>query len=350
MNDGRISNPLEIYRIISGPRRYIENVSKRDKSLKHEIFYDACPTEIDSHADTHCFGRNFRPLYWTGHECSVAPFLSEYSEQNNIPICTGATSFTMDSGEVLILVLGQGLWFGNRMDKSLINPYQCRAYGIPLCDDPTDPFRCLAIDVDEYTSIPLEMKGTTCGLITRYPTDQEIDNCRHITLSDEDDWNPSKIHFEVSLMQAEKSHLNLSSRIICETKGYFPTAAPVTYIQDDIVLHEYDCAMVNVSLGLVQDLMVDRLIANVKVQKTRMGYATLTNERHHGVTADLLATKWGIGIEKAKATLKCNTQNCTRLALIPLTSQDRFNVTTLKKTINYLVYGYVVCQREITSR
>ena len=80
---------------------------------------------MDSHADTHCFGRNFRPISWTGHECSVAPFLAEYSEQVHIPICTGITTYTLDSGEVVILLFRQGLWFGNRMEKSLINPYQC---------------------------------------------------------------------------------------------------------------------------------------------------------------------------------------------------------------------------------
>ena len=111
-------------------------------------------------------------------------------------------------------------------------------------------------------------------------------------------------------MQAEKSNLNLSSRIICKTQGYFPTTPPITYTKDDITLHEFDCAMVSVSLGLVQDLMVDRLIANAKVQKICIGYTTLTNERHHGVTAGLLAKKWGIGIERAKATLKCTNQNC----------------------------------------
>ena len=52
----------------------------------------------------------------------VAPFLAEYSEQINIPICTGATSYTIESGEVIILIFGQILCFGNRMEKILINP------------------------------------------------------------------------------------------------------------------------------------------------------------------------------------------------------------------------------------
>ena len=55
----------------------------------------------------------------------VTNFLEEYSEQVNIPIFTGATSYKMKSGEVIILIFGQGLWFGNRMKKTLITPNQC---------------------------------------------------------------------------------------------------------------------------------------------------------------------------------------------------------------------------------
>ena len=75
----------------------------------------------------------------------VAPFLADYYEQVNIPIYTGATSYTIESGEVIIIIFGQGLWFGNRMEKTLINPNQCRAFDIPICDDPTDQQRTLGI-------------------------------------------------------------------------------------------------------------------------------------------------------------------------------------------------------------
>ena len=117
------------------------------------------------------FREKFKPIFWTGHECSVSPFLSEYSEQLHIPICTGATSYTLDTGEVIILILGQGLWFGSRMDKSLINPYQCRSYGVALCDDHTDTHRSLGIECDAGIFIPLEMIGSTCGFESRYPND-----------------------------------------------------------------------------------------------------------------------------------------------------------------------------------
>ena len=35
---------------------------------------------------------------------------------------------------------------------------------------------------------------------------------------------------------------------------------PVTHIQDDVAIHDFDIAIVNVSIRIAQDLMVDRLI------------------------------------------------------------------------------------------
>ena len=63
------------------------------------------------------------------------------------------------------------------------------------------------------------------------------------------------------------------------------------------------------SIGLAQDLMVDRLISKVRVKITRSGFITYTDKQHHGISTDLLATKWGIGIDKAKRTLQSTTQD-----------------------------------------
>ena len=52
-------------------------------------------------------------------------------------------------------------------------------------------------------------------------------------------------------------------------------------------------------------------------------YATITNNRHHGISTELLARKWGIGLNKAKATLKGTTQKAIRSAVLPLTRRYR---------------------------
>ena len=66
-------------------------------------------TDIDNHADTHCFGKNFRPLHWSNLMCTVSPFLPEYDSAKNIEICTAATDWMNDHGKTFILVFDQDL-------------------------------------------------------------------------------------------------------------------------------------------------------------------------------------------------------------------------------------------------
>ena len=84
---------------------------------------------MDNRYDTHCFGENFQPISLSSEECTVSKLLPEYTERVNIPICAGITVFPLDSGEVVIIDFGKGLWFVNRTEKSLINPHQCRSLG-----------------------------------------------------------------------------------------------------------------------------------------------------------------------------------------------------------------------------
>ena len=100
---------------------------------------------------------------------------------------------TLDLGEVVILEFGQGLWFGNRMEKPLINPNQCRKFGIQICDDLTDTHRNLGVESPEDLFISMEMEGSTYGIVTHPPTDYELHECQNIILSDEFDWDPSTI-------------------------------------------------------------------------------------------------------------------------------------------------------------
>ena len=76
--------------------------------------------------------------------------------------------------------------------------------------------------------------------------------------------------------------------------------------------------MKNVYIGLTQGFMVDRLISNVRAMRTRSVYAAYTDNKHDGIIDDLLARKWGIGIDKANNTLEYTTQDNVRSALIPL--------------------------------
>ena len=155
----------------------ISRMRKKQKTNHLEYDHEARPTEIDNHADTICFGRNFRPVYFTTEVCTVSGFMDDLDQVEDVPICTAATAVDLESGETVILQFGQGLWFGDRMDRSLINPNQVRLYGISLCDDPMDPHRELSIQLGDGYEIPMNMNGTICGFTSRCPTNEEMESC-----------------------------------------------------------------------------------------------------------------------------------------------------------------------------
>ncbi len=165
-----------INKISTSHRRIIRQVKRRKNN--EDRFCDPLPCEIDNHADTTCFGKNFRVISFTSEVCSLSPYLSEYDSITDIPICTTATAVDLNSGETIILEFGQGLWFGNRMDHSLVNPNQCRAFGIRINDDPTDATRILGMELSDDYVVPFTMRGTTCAFQSRSPSTLELETCR----------------------------------------------------------------------------------------------------------------------------------------------------------------------------
>ena len=278
----------------------MSNVTQSGASL------DPLPLEIDNHADTHCFGRNFLPFSWSGLLCSVSPFLDECSSTEDIEICSAATAYTKETGETIILIFGQGLWFGNRMTKSLINPNQCRSFGIPVCDDPTDPFRPLGFTLDNEELLPLVMEGTNTLMYTRCPTREEMDECRKIFMSDPDHWDPTNVHFP------PKRTATISSLRGNDTHS----------INDDIQ-SDFDIAMYSISDALCASELTKRVINQVTINQTPVtdafGKSIYTSDHHHAVTPELISRKWGCGLKTARKTLESTAQFGIRSAIGPLT-------------------------------
>jgi len=284
-------------RLISGVRR------PAGRDVQHDVMNDVgdvvlLPTEIDNHADTICAGRNCRIEHYTSYECSVAPFLDEYQEQQNVRICTALTAATIPhTGETVILRCGQSLDFHEKLQKTLINPNQLRAFGINICDDPTDEHRLLGIKLDDRTFLPLQMNGTICGLMTWSPTDEELSSCRIFDLSDVDSWDPSMVVFP-----AEKGNRYSVVNSLSVSRSHPP--------QIDCYVSNNDCI-----LPSFESLEVS---------------STITSDRHHGPDPKLLSEKWECSLETAKATLKATTQLNLRSAVAPLTRRYRTDLLSMK--------------------
>ena len=185
----RAQSKIVIHKITTSNRHLIEQVKRQKASTDH--YKDPLACEIDNHADTTCFGKNFGVISFTSEVCSVSPYLSEYDSVNDIPICTAATAVELDSGETIILEFGQGLWFGDRLNHFLINPNQCHSHGISVCDDHTDPNRDIGIELPDNYFLQFKMRGTTCYFKLRSPEDDELESCRTFLVSVVNYWNPT---------------------------------------------------------------------------------------------------------------------------------------------------------------
>ncbi|MFM8622587.1 MAG: hypothetical protein ACKOB3_04325, partial [Holophagaceae bacterium] len=146
--------------------------------------------ELDSHADTCVLGANFVILSYTGRVCDVAPYSPEYDSIKNIPIVSGATAWTLPStGETFILIINEAIWMGGSLSHSLINPNQLRSFGTTVQDNPFATHLTIT-DPEDRITVPMTMDGTNVVATTRTPTQQEIDNCPHIHLTSDHEWNP----------------------------------------------------------------------------------------------------------------------------------------------------------------
>jgi hypothetical protein len=177
-------------------------------------------------------------------------------------------------------VFNETLWFGADLPFSLINPNQCRSFGIDLCDDPYDPNRQFGFtDAITGISIPFEMRGLIAGFTSRSPTKYEIENYRQVVMSSDKPWDPHGLSIEpIRPMPVEVMYVGTRLRAL--NAEYFRT--PVS-------------------------LDVDRYLAAFESQT-----------RHHRITPEALAQMWKISLNQAKAMLDKTTQRAVRHAVHPL--------------------------------
>ena len=103
--------------------------------------------EADTHADTCVAGANMLALEATGEVCEVQGYSSELGTIKDVPVVRAATAWeNTESGETIVLIFNQILWYGNRLPISLINPNQLRHNGYRVCDDITDGDRFFGIE------------------------------------------------------------------------------------------------------------------------------------------------------------------------------------------------------------
>jgi len=148
--------------------------------------------EMDSNADTCCLGSNFIPLHFTQRVAEVFAYNDDLPP-TTVPIVSGATAYECPkTNETFILIVNEGLYYGSRLNHSLLNPNQLRSYGNPVWDNPFDRERPFGIELAEVL-IPFDTRGTKVLFKTRVPTQQEIEGCRKMHLTSKVHWNPHEV-------------------------------------------------------------------------------------------------------------------------------------------------------------
>jgi hypothetical protein len=151
--------------------------------------YDEGRSELDSHADTCVAGSNTVPLWYTDHKVSVSSFIGEYQPLEDIPPASVATAWDdPKDGSVVILIIDEALYFGDRMPHTLLCPNQLRFNGLIVNDTP----RMFSLDstqsiiIPGKLELPLKMRGILMYLATRKPTERELLEC------DCYEWGPNR--------------------------------------------------------------------------------------------------------------------------------------------------------------
>ena len=288
-------------------------VSGRRKEMKKTI--DVCAAhagcnernalvELDSHADTCCLGSGFRIIEQTGKCCDVTPY-DNSSVTHDVPIVKGATAYTHpESGMTYILVFGQSLYFGSKIDHSLINPNQLRAHRLIVDDVPKHlsyDYKSThsIMDYDKTFSIPLQLRGIISSFEVHFPSKEELDCCDWIAMTSHTvEWDPYLGEFAENEDEVPKHEDKKDERNLFE---------------------------VSLSSVCCDDYSFMKCIRQV---------CSSTITKKDTLRAEDLARTLNIGLQTARDAIKVTTQKMIRNAVHPL--QRKFRTMKQQLRYNYL--------------
>ena len=128
----------------------------------------------------------------------VSPFSSDYKSMKDIPIGTCATAFDCpEDGHTYIILFYQTLYFGDRLQHSLLCPNQIRDAGNVCEDTPRQFDRRSSHGITLYDSeneeelfIKLKLDGVISLFDTRKPTKKELQECKYFVATSDKEWMP----------------------------------------------------------------------------------------------------------------------------------------------------------------
>lgn len=82
-------------------------------------------------------------------------------------------------------IFNEVLFFGNKLDHSLINPNQLWYHGIPVFYNlyEQDPDQAMSVALSNTYCIPFESEGSTIFVILGYPTNYDMESYPHVIIT-----------------------------------------------------------------------------------------------------------------------------------------------------------------------
>ena len=143
-------------------------------------------------------------------------------------------------------------------------------------------------------------------------------------------------------------NLRSINQVIIQT----PCDPYVTYIQDYMAIHYFDRSMVNASIVLSLDIMVDRLIGNIKWYIWLKGI--FNNYKWKAPLGNSGPVGEEVGNSFGKGKRDVDGKNSGLWFFGPTTHNKeiphRFDLKTPKEAFMHILYGYIICKAEIYHR
>ena len=329
------------------------------KVLKTVSFEQMERTSLDSHADTCCGGSNTVALTLTGEKVNVFPFSDNLPAVQEVPIATILTIWeSPKTGEPWMLVIHEALYFGDRLKESLLCPNQLRAAGVLVQDTPIqfDSTSAHSLTIPGKLELPLEMHGVISHLRTRRPTADEVERyqaglLQSVELTKDVPWEPYSEQFAETEAAARAARSVTAPRVTVprpmrnhtqssdEEEEVSPQRPPILTDRCIAVAHRLTQSQATVELLDDEDL-ASQLVAAVNIEsdarngdgldersddpicntskEDRAIFALSSTERGPVITKEILARRWGIGLNTAHRTLPVMTQFGIRHVLHPV--------------------------------
>ena len=334
---------------VAPERRYVQSVFRRVAATNPDGKPIFC--ELDSHADTCCAGANFVMLEEPYKHVNVYAYSGEYKPLTNIPVTVCATVWVSPvTGESYLLVVNEALYFGERLDSSLLCPNQLRDNGLTVDDVPkqysADSTHSIYDPVTKVR-IPLSLKGVISCFETHKPSPEEVLNLPQVTLTSALPWHPTSLSFaeaeaECLLRQQSRiasvatlraSDADTSTRTLSALRAYS------NMMEDPLEMggnNLYDIMVANVNAtsddipGMGTSGSNDNKLYPDRHRNIQALSALSATDRKSVITPEILSKRWGISLPAATRTLRVTTQAGVRNVFVSSERKVRKKAPWLK--------------------